>query len=89
MICEVVWVLSISYHVGRDEIAGVLRGVLHARHLRFAATDQLDRALQAFERGKGDFADYLIREHARHAGYTPVVTFDKALLREADFAPVS
>ena len=65
VVCETVWVLSVSYHVGRQEIASVLRNLLRARHLTFSATDQLIRALDAYEAGKGDFADYLIREHAR------------------------
>ena len=89
VICETVWVLSVSYHVGRKEIASLLRNVLRARHLVFRAVDQLIRALDAYEAGKGDFADYLIREHARAADCEMVVTFDRVLLRERGFAPVS
>lgn len=43
------------------------------------------RALSAYERGRGDFADYLIREHARGAGCDGVATFDKVLLKEPTF----
>lgn len=43
------------------------------------------RALNAYERGRADFADYLIREHARRAGCDNVATFDKALLKEPGF----
>ena len=85
VICETVWVLSAAYRFGRAEIAAVLRDVLRARHLAFAAPDQLILALAAFAAGKGDFADYLIREHARAAGYAEVATFDKVLLRERGF----
>ena len=38
------------------------------------------------EVGKGDFADYVIRELARKEGCSEVVTFDKVLLKEAGFA---
>ena len=86
VVCETVWVLAAAYKFGRAEIAAVLRDVLRARHLAFAAPDQLTRALACFAAGKGDFADYLMREHARAAGYDEVATFDKVLLRERGFA---
>ena len=89
VVCETVWVLSVSYHVGRKEIAGLLRNLLRARHLVFRAVDQLIRALDAYESGKGDFADYLIREHARAAECEHVATFDRVLLRERGFVSVS
>ena len=53
-----------------------------------ATTDQLLRALAAYETGKGDYSDYLIREHARAAGHSTVATFDKALLKERGFGVV-
>ena len=88
MVCETVWLMSISYRIGRKEIAGVLRNLLRARHVRFSAADQLIRALEAYEAGKGDFADYLIREHARAADCDEVATFDSVLLRERGFVAV-
>lgn len=89
VVCETVWVLSVSYHVGRKEIAVILRNLLRARHLVFRAVDQLIRALDAYEAGKGDFADYLIREHARAADCEQVATFDRVLLREKGFVALS
>ncbi|MES2176655.1 MAG: type II toxin-antitoxin system VapC family toxin [Gemmatimonadota bacterium] len=88
VVCEIVWVMSVSYRVGRKEVASVLRNLFRARHLRFRAADELIRALDAFETGKGDFADYLIREHARAAECDTVATFDRALLRERGFVAV-
>ena len=88
VVCETVWVLSVSYDIRRPEIAAVLRNLLRARHLAFSAADQLIRALDAYEAGKGDFADYLIREHARAADCEGVATFDRALLRERGFVAV-
>lgn len=85
VVCEVVWVLSVSYGFSRMAIAPVLRDLFRARQLAFTAPERLIRALGAFESGKGDYADYLIREHARGAGCEEVLTFDKALLREAGF----
>jgi len=86
VLCEVVWVLRTSYGVGRAEIAEVLQRLLKAGHLTFAGSDALKRAAEAFARGKGDFADYVIREQALAAGCDRVVTFDRALLREDHFA---
>ncbi|MBA3259840.1 MAG: type II toxin-antitoxin system VapC family toxin [Gemmatimonadales bacterium] len=85
VLCEFVWVLGGSYRVPRAEIARVLRELLRARHLAFDAPDQLVRALDAFLHGKGDFADYLIREQGRAAGCDTVATFDRALLKERGF----
>jgi predicted nucleic-acid-binding protein len=89
VVCEVVWVLGTSYQVGREEIARVLRQLLRARHLTFIAAERLSRALNAFESGRGDFADYLILETAREAGCESVATFDRALLREPGFVAPS
>jgi predicted nucleic-acid-binding protein len=86
VMCEVAWVLGTSYKTPRAEIATVLRRLVGVRHLAFASTDLLARAPGAFDRGKGDFADYLIREQAKAAGSTAVATFDGALLKESGFA---
>lgn len=86
VLCEVVWVLSTSYRFPNAEIIAMLRKVLHARQLTFRASDMLIRALEAFAAGKGDFADYVIREDAAAAGCDSVVTFDRVLLKESGFA---
>ena len=88
VVCETVWVMSVSYNVGRKEIAAVLRSLIRARHVTFRAADQLIRALEAYEAGKGDFADYLIREHARASDCEHVATFDRVLLKERGFVAV-
>ncbi len=58
------------------------------RQLRFRAVDQLSRALVAYAAGKGDFADYLIREHARAADCESEATFDTVLGTERKFGAV-
>jgi predicted nucleic-acid-binding protein len=86
VLCEVVWVLSASYDTSKPEIISLIRKLLHARQLTFRMSDLLARALEAYAAGKGDFADYVIREDAAAAGCGSVATFDKALLKEAGFA---
>ena len=44
-----------------------------------------ENALAAYRVGRGDFADYLIREQARAAESAEVVTFDQALKGEEGF----
>jgi predicted nucleic-acid-binding protein len=85
VLCELVWVLARSYRFDRAQIALVLRKLAGARQLRFDSTDHVLRALGAYEQSKGDFADYLIREHARAAGCESVVTFDQKLHGDGGF----
>ena len=84
--CEMVWVLSTSYRFSRPEIAGILGDLLRGRGVVFASSDALARALRAYAAGKGNFADYLIREHARVAGADTVATFDRTLFNEGGFS---
>lgn len=85
VVCETVWVLSAGYGFGRDAVASTLENLFRARHLQHEDLDSLRRALEAYRAGRGDFADYLIRERARAAGCDHVVTFDRELLREDGF----
>jgi predicted nucleic-acid-binding protein len=86
VMCETVWVLSSAYRFSRSEIADALAILLRARSVVFTSTDRLARSLEAFRNGKGDFADYLIRELARAAGADTVATFDRSLLKEPGFS---
>lgn len=85
VVCETVWVLTASYKVSRAQVIATLRDLLRARHLEFSAPERISRALDAFEKGKGDLADYLIREQSHAAGCEAVATFDRKLLREGGF----
>jgi predicted nucleic-acid-binding protein len=84
-VCELVWVLRSCYGFGREAIARTLSALLASRQLAFESPDRLLRALHAFEAGKGDFADYVIREDARAVGCDDVATFDRGLLKEEGF----
>ena len=79
VLAEVVWVLASRYRCGREEIASVVRQLTEVQELVLESTNRVLRALRAFERGKGGFADYLIAERARDAGCSSVATFDRAL----------
>jgi predicted nucleic-acid-binding protein len=85
VVCELVWVLESAYALARAEIVPVLRGLIAAEHLELETADAIRRAVDAYANGRGDLADYLIREQAQAAGCSGVATFDRALLREPNF----
>lgn len=85
VLCELVWVLDTSYRVPRQEIVQTLRNLARAKHLHWRTADRVRSAVDAFAQGRGDFADYLIREDGRTAGATALVTFDQNLLKESGF----
>ena len=85
VLCELVWVLARSYRLKRAELSAALKRLVCSKQLQFDSADQVLRALAAYETGKGDFADYLIREHAKTAGCDTVMTFDADLLADAMF----
>lgn len=86
VLCELVWVLSACYKIEKPKIIELINNLLRAKHLTFQHQDNLSRALDQFDEGRGDFADYLIYQQARSAGCGHVATFDKALLKEPGFS---
>lgn len=88
VLCELVWVLERSYKIKREEIGAKLSRLIRARHLAFSSVDRLARTLEAYSSGRGDFADYLIREMAREAGCEAVATLDGDLLKEPGFISI-
>lgn len=85
VLCEVVWVLRSNYRLPKGATLEILEKLLHAAQLTFSSSDRIARALRAFRSGRGDFADYLIREEARDFGYPTLATFDRDLLKEPGF----
>ncbi len=86
VIAETAWVLTRAYKVSRSALADILHRLADARHIEMRDDDIVRRAATAFAKGKGDFADYLVRELSRESGCDHVVTFDRALWREEGFA---
>ncbi len=77
--CELVWVLTRRAGLSRDDIAAALNQLLRTELIVVAAPAVIERSLAAYRKGKGDFADYLVREQARAIDAGDVVTFDRAL----------
>ena len=85
VLCEAVWVMARVYKLPKKELLQTLRALLQAKELEIREKEGVRRAVDAFDGGKGDFADYMIREVATAAGCDRVATFDKALLGETEF----
>lgn len=86
VLCELVWVLRYAYKVKRRELTQALRSLSQARQLLISSKESVSSAIDSFSKGKGDFADYLIRECAFAHGASSVATFDRALLADEGFA---
>ena len=73
---ELVWILSASYELTREQVAQALDGLIRAKQLEIESADQVIRALRIFKVGKSDFADCLIERSANSAKCEKTVTFD-------------
>ena len=85
VLCEVAWVLSRQQRMTRSGVAQSLRELLDTEMITVDDDRVVSAALERYERGQGDFADYLIGERAIAGGATEVVTFDRALRGEPGF----
>ena len=77
VLCELVWVLERGYRYSRIQIAALVRGLLAADDLSIERSELAWQALNAFEEGPADFADYVIGATGREAGAEATVTFDR------------
>jgi predicted nucleic-acid-binding protein len=84
--CEVVRVLTSVYGFTRSQVDDVLDALLRSPQVVFEHSPEVRRAVEAHRAGRGDLADYLIRERALRCGCDVVSTFDKTLLEEPGFA---
>jgi predicted nucleic-acid-binding protein len=79
VMCELVWVLRISYRFDKGTIAAALEQMLGTGLFTFDDRDLLLRALTAYRDGSGDFADHLIAFRNAKAGCDTTITFDRGL----------
>jgi predicted nucleic-acid-binding protein len=77
VLCELAWVLSRGYGYPRDVVAKVIRRILSVQELRVHDASSAWRALELYERGRADFADYLIGVSNRELKAVATHTFDR------------
>lgn len=76
VLAEIVWVLKRKMTGGRRNIVETLRKLLDNEHLAFSDEGALAAAIDAYEAGAADFAEYLVAAGARSHGAAPTYTFD-------------
>ena len=77
VLCELTWVLERGYGFEWNTIADVLRRLLSAEDLRVERSELAWLALNLREKGKADFADYLIGLSHREQGAEVTYTFER------------
>ena len=81
ILAEIAWILSAAYNWNRSAIHDRLARLIRTRGVFVEELELVESALECFQRGKADFADYLIVETAGSIG-AELITFDKRLARE-------
>jgi predicted nucleic-acid-binding protein len=76
VLLETTWVLDRSYGTDRAGIARALRGLLETADVVFENEPLVEAALDAFQTGPADFADYVIAFGNLSAGCEHTLTFD-------------
>jgi predicted nucleic-acid-binding protein len=77
VLSELVWVLGRGYRYRRSQIAAVLRKMLSADDLRVERSELAWQALNLYDDGSADFADYLIGLCGREQKAEATLTFDR------------
>lgn len=81
VLVEISWVLRVAYKFDHVTIAAALRRLHQTDGVRFESEGLVLRALDRFENGAADFADYVILEEARDGHALPLHTFDGRLAK--------
>lgn len=81
VLCESLWVLRGNYGASRSDLVRTLRALEAEPIYTFEDSARIKRAIDAFETGKADFADYLIVEISRVSG-RQLLTFDRTLKKK-------
>jgi predicted nucleic-acid-binding protein len=75
--------------VDRKSIAAAMRELVSNEHLHFRDPPGLLAALDAYERGPANFAEYMIAAQSGNAGAAPTYTFDKDAGKSPGFAIIA
>lgn len=85
VLAEAVWYLDIKLKRPKQEMIDALWAILDNPHLAFENSDALELALQEYELGPADFADYLVGMIAAARGAASTVTFDRDAAKRPPF----
>ena len=79
VLCELVWVLRGAYRYEKTLVVAVLERLPEAAELYLEDEDIVRRALNAYQYGKADFADYIIACRNEMVGCEVTYSFDQKL----------
>jgi predicted nucleic-acid-binding protein len=83
VLAELAWVLAAAYEYDRAQIAAAIRALLWTPPFVVSYRAEVLAALDMFEEGPADFADYLLLSIARSNGCTTLLTFDRNLMKSS------
>ena len=82
-VLELVWVLSGSYGLARNQVAAALEYLLRSKELVVDRADMVAQALTRYRGAGADFADALLERIAADAGCLTTMTFDVGAAKSA------
>jgi predicted nucleic-acid-binding protein len=88
VLSELEWVLESAYKVPRQRILVALNALLADERFCFEDRHRVATALNLYQEGKGDLADYLISLRSEAAGARTTFTFDRNLSDDSRFTVV-
>jgi predicted nucleic-acid-binding protein len=88
-VVELVWVLSSSYGLNRDQLVEALHLLLRSKEIVVDRADLVLQAQRRFARGGADFADCLIERIAHAHGCQATMTFDTGAAKAAGMTLVA
>lgn len=88
VLLETVWVLQRAYAVDRPAVASTLQALLESPDIVLENEPLVEAALDAFQTGSADFADYVIGIGNAAAGCRHTLTFDERAAQAPTFEAV-
>jgi predicted nucleic-acid-binding protein len=88
VLLETVWVLQRAYAVDRSAVASTLQALLESPDIVLENEPLVEAALDAFQTGTADFADYVIGIGNAAAGCRHTLTFDERAAKAPSFEAV-
>jgi predicted nucleic-acid-binding protein len=88
-IVELVWVLSSSYGLTRDQLVEALDLLLRSKEIVVDRADLVLQAQRRFAKGGADFSDCLIERIAQAHGCDATMTFDAGAAKAAGMTLVA
>lgn len=85
VLCEIEWVLLSAYGARKADVLAAVQALAGESLFAFEDRTRLLRALDAYQRGRGDLSDALLGQAAAALGARTTYTFDRALAGDPAF----